>query len=387
MTAGASRLTALIETAKDVSPDKRRELLRAVLDLYMAQPERFGAAALRDIDVILSWAAEAVDASERRELAALLAPAAAAPKGLIAYLARDEIAVADPVLRMSKALGEEDLLALIRDCSPAHLRAIARRRDLAETVSEALVEAGDEETLLALARNQGARFSAGAMRALITRARRIKALQEPIAERFDLPPQLLTQLYFFVSPALKREILKRSDMLDPALIEQAVTVNRKKTLDQAAREFDGSMTPAARLVVDALRENDADESLLKALIAERRPAEFLYAFAHYAGVDAAAAQAILKDRTFEALAVACRAIGLERQTFAKIVFGMLKGEGDNAKALRILDLYEKVPADAAERIMRFWRMRTEAAAHAAKTGARERKHEDDEEPLELRNRA
>ena len=66
---------------------------------------------------------------------------------------------------------------------------------------------------------------------------------------------------------------------------------------------------------------------------------------------------------------------------------MLKGEGDNAKALRILDLYEKVPADAAERIMRFWRMRTEAAAHAAKTGARERKHEDDEEPLELRNRA
>ena len=293
MTAGASRLTALIETAKDVSPDKRRELLRAVLDLYMAQPERFGAAALRDIDVILSWAAEAVDASERRELAALLAPAAAAPKGLIAYLARDEIAVADPVLRMSKALGEEDLLALIRDCSPAHLRAIARRRDLPETVSEALVEAGDEETLLALARNQGARFSAGAMRALITRARRIKALQEPIAERFDLPPQLLTQLYFFVSPALKREILKRSDMLDPALIEQAVTVNRKKTLDQAAREFDGSMTPAARLVVDALRENDADESLLKALIAERRPAEFLYAFAHYAGVDAAAAQAIL----------------------------------------------------------------------------------------------
>lgn len=384
MTAGASRLKALIEAAKDVTPGKRRELLRAVLDLFMAQPERFGASALRDIDAILSWAVESIDAAERCELANLLAPAAAAPKGLIILLAHDEIAVAEPVLRLSKALNDADLLAIIGECSQAHLRAVARRRELAEAVSEALVGAGDEETLLALAKNQGARFSVAAMRTLIARSRRVKALQEPIAERFDLPPQLLTQLYFFVSPALKREILKRSDMLDPALIEQAVTVNRKKTLDQAQRDLEGAMTPAARLVIDALKENDADESLLKALIAERRPAEFVYAFAHYAGVDVAAAQAILKDRSFEALAVVCRAGGLERQTFAKIVFGMLKGEGDNTKALRILDLYEKVPADAAERVMRFWRMRTEAAAHAAQTGARTRTHD---EPLELRNRA
>lgn len=387
MTAGASQLKALVEAAKNVSPGKRRELLRAVLDLFMAHPEKFGASALRDVDAILTWAAEAVDAPERRDLANLLAPSAAAPKGLMAWLARDEIAVAEPVLRLSKALSESDLLAIIRDCDPAHLRAIARRRELSEAVSAALVETGDEETLHLLAKNQGARFDAAGMRALIARARRVKTLQDPIAQRFDLPPQLLTQLYFFVSPALKREILKRSDMLDPALIDQAVTVNRKKTLDQALRDLDGAMTPAAQLVIEALKQNDADESLFKALIADRRPTEFLYAFAHYAGVDVSSAQAIVKDRNFEALAVACRAGGLERQTFARIVFGLLKGEGDNAKALRILDLYEKVPADAAERIMRFWRMRTEAASHAAATGARTRTHDADDEPLELRNRA
>ena len=69
----------------------------------------------------------------------------------------------------------------------------------------------------------------------------------------------------------------------------------------------------------------------------------------------------MKDRSWESLAIACRAADLERPTFAKIVFGMQKSEKEQNKALRILDLYTKIPQEAAERVMRFWRVRAQAA--------------------------
>ena len=185
-----------------------------------------------------------------------------------------------------------------------------------------------------------------------------------MTERFDLPPKLLTQMYFFVSSALKREILKRSDLLDPALIDEAVNNNRKKILSTAVRDVRSEVAAARQYVQDKVNANAVNEALLKELIECRRSTEFLLAFAHHIGVDSSTAQAILKDRTWESLAIACRAAHLERTTFAKIVFGMQKNETDQNKALRILDLYLKIPQEAAERVMRFWRVRAQSAGDA-----------------------
>ena len=69
----------------------------------------------------------------------------------------------------------------------------------------------------------------------------------------------------------------------------------------------------------------------------------------------------MKDRSWESLAISCRAAGLERSTFAKIVFGLQKSPEEQNKALRILDLYLKIPQEAAERVMRFWRVRAQSA--------------------------
>ena len=54
-------------------------------------------------------------------------------------------------------------------------------------------------------------------------------------------------MYFFVSSALKKEILRRSDTLDPAIIDEAVNSNRSKILDQA--------------VTDAQADVDSDQKI------------------------------------------------------------------------------------------------------------------------------
>ncbi len=374
MTAGASRLKQLIAVAKEGSSEKRRDLLREITDVFMTTPDRFTSSEMQHFDVIMSRVTEQVETALRRELAEKLADVANAPAGLVRQLARDEISVAEPVLKRSEALTEEDLLSIVRQRGQEHMRAITKRREVPEKLTAELVARGDEEVLVSLAENQGAKFSSDSMEKLVNHARSVKTLQKPMTERFDLPPKLLTKMYFFVSSALKKEILKRSDMLDPALIDEAVNANRKKILKTAVRDAKSEVTAAHQFVQEKATANQINESLLKELMEMKRSTEFLLAFSHVTGVDTSTAQAILKDKSWESLAIASRAAGLERATFAKIVFGLQRDNAEQNKALRILDLYLKIPQEAAERVMRFWRVRSQsaAAATAEETPARRR---------------
>jgi uncharacterized protein (DUF2336 family) len=365
MTAGASRLKALVETARDHAPEARRALLRNVTDLLLMRPDGLNAAEMQHFDAILTFLLRETSPALRREIADRLADAPAAPRGVLRQLALDDINVADPVLRRAGGLTDADLMAVIAERGGAHARAIARRRDVSERLSGALVETGDEDVLLNLARNQGARFDLAAMQAMIAEAKRRPDLQEPLTGRYDLPPQLLTQLYFFVSSTLKRDILSRADLLEPSLVDVAAAASRRRLLEQAAREAAAEQSDAKRFIAEKMRLGAINEALLGALITDRRHTEFVYAFAWLAGVELAAAQTILKDRSFEALALVCRAARMERQFFARIVFSLRRDEASKAKALRILDLYLKVPEEAAGRLMRFWRMRTQAGRDAA----------------------
>lgn len=366
MTGETSRLKQLIAVAKEDSSDKRRELLREITDVFMAAPDRYTSSEMQHFDVILSRVTQSVEIALRREIAEKLADVASAPRGLIRQLAHDEISVAEPVLRRSQALTEEDLIRVVRQRGQEHMKAITRRREVSEAVSSEIVERGDKEVLVSLVQNRGARLSAPSMEKLVENSRSMGELQAPLAGRFDLPPQLLTQMYFFVSSALKKEILRRSDMLDPSLIDEAVDSNRQKILTTAVAEAGVEIEEARRFIRERIQSNSLNESLLKELMEMRRATEFLLAFAHVAGVDTSTTQRIMQDRSWESLAIACRAAGLERSTFAKIVFGLQKSPEEQNKALRILDLYLKIPQEAAERVMRFWRVRAQAASGEAK---------------------
>ena len=364
MSPNSSRLKQLIAVAKEGSSAKRRDLLREITDVFMTQPDRYTSTELQHFDVIMSRVTEQVEIALRRELAEKLADVPTAPHGLIKQLANDEISVAEPVLRRSRTLTEDDLIRIIRQRSQEHLMAISQREDVPEAVTDELVERGGENVLVSLAENPKAKFKEQAMEKMVAHSRSMRRLQKPMANRVDIPPKLLTQMYFFVSSALKKEILKRSDMLDPALIDEAVTANRKKILSESVRDVREEVTSANKVIEDRIRANSINEAFLKELIEMRRSTEFLLAFAHFVGVDTSTAQAILKDKTWESLAIASRAAGLERTTFAKIVFGLQRGHDEQNKALRILDLYLKIPQDAAERVMRFWRVRTQSAGAA-----------------------
>ncbi len=357
-----SRLKQLISVAKEDSSNKRRDLLREITDVFMATPDRYSSTEMQHFDVIMSRVTQNVETALRREMAEKLADTPNAPKGLVNQLARDEISVAEPILKRSSALSEKDLVRIIRVRSQKHMEAISKRREITSVVSDELVEHGDKSVLVELAKNRSAKIKPATMEKLVEHSRNLPELQAPMAGRYDLAPQLLTQMYFFVSSALKKEILNRSEGLDPALIDQAIATNRKKILTLATSDVKAEVHEAQQFINDKARANAINEMLLKELIETKRATEFLLAFAHYTGIDSATASKILQDGTWESLAISCRAAKLERSTFAKIVFGLQKSHDQQSSALRILDLYLKVPQDAAERVMRFWRVRAQSAA-------------------------
>jgi Uncharacterised protein conserved in bacteria (DUF2336) len=67
-----------------------------------------------------------------------------APERLIRRLAHDDaIEISGPVLTRSDRLGQDELVAIARTKSQAHLAAIAGRTELGEQVTDVLVERGD----------------------------------------------------------------------------------------------------------------------------------------------------------------------------------------------------------------------------------------------------
>ena len=105
---------------------------------------------------------------------------------------------------------------------------IARREDCSGRLGALLAERGGEETLIALAQNQRARLDGAAMDVMTARTRQYARLHEPMIARLDLPPLTLTRLYFFVAPALKKEILMRADIIEPALAAGAASATWRK---------------------------------------------------------------------------------------------------------------------------------------------------------------
>jgi hypothetical protein len=106
--------------------DIRPTLLRVITDQYLLgrthtpdEERQFTELALRLIGE--------TDVATRAAVAARLAPHACAPRPIVLQLARDVLAVAEPILRLSPQLTGADLAAIAAERGPSHAAVIARR--------------------------------------------------------------------------------------------------------------------------------------------------------------------------------------------------------------------------------------------------------------------
>lgn len=353
----ASRLPDLIALAQEDSSPKRRALLRELTDCFFGAPERTEAETAL-YGAVLSDLTDAMETAVRAELAERFCRSPDAPRQLIRRLANDEAeAVASPVLSASPVLTETDLIAVIHSRGQGHMRAVSRRTEVSEAVSDAIIERGDDETLGVLLGNQGACLSRAASEAAVERARVNPALHEVTVERASLPPDLLNDMYFAVEARLRQRILEQNARLDPALLESALAAGRARVATD-----DGALPPdyaESLAYVEELRAaNQLTPQMLARFLRSGGRTAFLIALSQLADIDFHTARQIVERRELDALAVVCKAADLDRALFLTYAVVLLNTDGDAmGKARAYAGLYKDLTREAALRTLRFWRAR------------------------------
>ncbi|MDE8344124.1 MAG: DUF2336 domain-containing protein, partial [Acidocella sp.] len=168
------------------------------------------------------------------------------PRGIILDLARDpSFLVSDPILRLSPALTEQDLFALISDRPAPHtLRSIAARPTLGAALCDTIAASADKEAVATLLNNHSAALCESTLDALVTQAARRISWHEPIVHRPGLSAAQVRKLSNFISDQLLNALMARTDLSKDAL--DAVRSRLAKPLDAAGTSY-GAVCPRSWL--------------------------------------------------------------------------------------------------------------------------------------------
>ena len=294
------------------------------------------------------------------ELAERFADADDAPVGLMRDLANHVFEVAAPVLTRSKALDEQTLIEIVGDGSQQHIKAVAQRETVSEALSDAVVQFGDDHAIDALMRNEGADVSRTSMEAAVDRARRNALLHEAVVTRRDLPLDLLNDMYFVVESSLREQIMQRNASVDSAALDAALAKARER-LKRTVGDLSAEAKNAMSFIQSKKAAGELNARMLVSLYREAKQMHFLYGLAEITNVDHETVANILERRDVDALAMLCRAAAVERPLFVTLAVLTCGGEQAMTRAEEFGRMYNQVPVEAAQRAVRFFKMRKAAA--------------------------
>src|SRR3954471_6520949 len=124
------------------------EVLDLLVDLFAALGSGMNVdkldACLDLLFVVSSWASPRARANALARLSRL----PTTPSSRLLAWAAGPIETAEPVLRHARHLTSADLVRVLLEASPAHLRAAASRNELPESVTDLILLRGDREAIL-----------------------------------------------------------------------------------------------------------------------------------------------------------------------------------------------------------------------------------------------
>ena len=346
----------LFRLAREKSSSGRRALADTISDLFSEQGRVLTERERSLMHEILRQLVHDTEVAAREIISSRLADLPNAPVDLIEQLANDEFEVAFPILTRSKVLRDEHLIEVVRNRTLEYKLAVANRRDISESVSDALVESSNESVVRTLLENSSANISQATMGYLVEQSQRVDTFQEPILRREDLDPTLAKKMFLWVSAALRRFILKNYELSQDEvddLLEQAIQEDEqggggsheddsKSDILLSQLEEQGAVTP--EFLAGALRDGEVRL--------------FLSGFRRLTGLRELLIMRMLNESGGEGLAIVCRALGLEEDIFRTIVQHSSKvlsrGFRLESEIDAMMGFYRHIPQPAAEEVLHRW---------------------------------
>jgi len=205
-----TRLTRadIYELLEDPSDDRRVQLARGVGERALAPALEPGERKLA-YEILRLMAADVAEAV-RLALVETVKADPNLPNDLAMTLAKVVDAVAVPLVEASPVFSEHDLIELVRGARRSLQMAVARRAEVSEPVSAAIVDFGDGGVVAALARNTGARFDPHVLERMINNvANDNRDVADALGTRNDLPFEYAERLIHLVTEDLAESIVMR----------------------------------------------------------------------------------------------------------------------------------------------------------------------------------
>lgn len=362
----------LFSLAREKSSESRSALAATISDLFSMEGGTLSGRERGLMLDILARIIRDVEFSVRKRISRDLAVSKDLPRELVVFLANDHIDIAYPILVRSPVLRDADLIEVICNRTFEHQLAVAMRENVSEAVSGALAENGEPTVIERLLRNPSARISRLTMEHLVDESRRVDSFQEPIVMRRDLAPDLACRMFMWVSAALRTAIIDRFDLPPETvddMLEAAVAAEIAASVPNRPHRGKSYELADALVVMDS-----ASPQLLLGTLEAGEVSLFVSLLERLTDLPRAIVYRILFEPGAERLAIACRAIGVDKVVFASI-FTLTRrarphlAETAEADFRRTLELFAEMSQVAAGRIVRLWRRNPDYLAAIEQIGA------------------
>jgi uncharacterized protein (DUF2336 family) len=354
----------LLEWAQSHTSGGRNALAEAMTNLFAGGSDGLSDRERALMADILQKVVVDLELTVRQSMSEKLADLPDAPADLIRFLANDEASVAAPLLARSGVLQDDDLLEIIRHRTLEHQMAITMRFSVSETVSGALADTGNVNVIESLLRNENARLSQATLAYLVDESKRLDSFREPLLRREELGPKLAKRMFLWVSAALRNQIINRFE-LDEATVDALLEEAALESIEESAA--DDAPSGADRLAKELDQEMLLDIDTLVRALAMGEVNLFIAMFARAAGLRDRLVRRMLFASRCDDFAIACKAVDIDRDTFATLVSlsdsaRPQAAEEAPAASRDPLAAYDRISGQDARRILRRWRLDPEFIA-------------------------
>src|SRR5262245_15047982 len=353
MSAQESLISELEEAISHGSDERRAKTLRRVTDLFVFGSGHFSQDHIALFDGVFTHLIAHIEEPSRAVLANQLPPISTAPPTAIRPPPFDQaMSVDGPVLTQSPKLGNAALVENARTKSQQHLLAISKRKSLAETVTDVLVERGDRQVALSTAENPSAKFSEAGYIRLVKRAEGDDQLAQSVGSRAEIPRHHFLRLLAKASQAVRAK-LEATKQHSAREVQRAVAEVATEIQKTAATLH--NYTAACALVAAMQAEGRLGENAVEAFAREKKFEETTAALAALSELPPDVVErAIVHDRV-ESVLIIAKAIGFAWNTVKAILMlraadkgGLSKHELENCLAL-----FTRLKPETARQVLKF----------------------------------
>ena len=354
----ADTLVSELEVSLPERPSSQRfTILRKLTDLFLAGAESYSDDSIHLFDELMIRLIEQIERQALIELSNRLAPQKRAPRNVIGRLSRhDDIAIAEPVLEQSSVLTDHDLAQIAKTKSQAHLYAIAGRARISEPITDILIHRGDAKVAVKVAANGGARFSRWSFAKVVQRAQEDESVALAVANRIDLPGDLLDQLVRKATTVVQQRLMANSRPEIRQKISQVLAV----VSDRVAR----SATPSSRGGRTLMKKDSAQlRARISQCTAHRNISGLIDALATLAELPVRAVAKLAEAKSDEAFVALGKACGIGWTDLKQTISILMPADvGFQKRSIALFETYAALSPTDAQRAVQF--IRTNASRSA-----------------------